>query len=61
MQLILDKLIEYMSSKDEELRDIASLGLKTVMTEIPAGSSLAATAASKLVPRLLGQIGDVRM
>ncbi|EPQ30131.1 uncharacterized protein PFL1_02248 [Pseudozyma flocculosa PF-1] len=58
MQSILDKLVEYVSSKDEELRDIAALGLKTVTAEIPAKSSFANTAALKLAPKLVTQIGD---
>jgi cullin-associated NEDD8-dissociated protein 1 len=59
LQVILDKLVEYISSKEEELRDIASLGLKTVMAEIPADSTLAARAGSNLTPKLLSQIADV--
>lgn len=59
MQVVLDKLVEYLSSKEEELRDIASLGLKTIMAELPAGSSVAANTNVKLVPRLLNQVNDV--
>ncbi|KAN0060779.1 hypothetical protein ACQY0O_007437 [Thecaphora frezii] len=58
MQAILDKLVEYISSKDEELRDIAALGLKTVTAEIPAKSNFANTAALKLAPKLVSQLGD---
>ena len=59
LQIILDKLVEYISSKEEELRDIASLGLKTVMAGIPADSVLAAKAGNNLTPKLLNQIADV--
>jgi cullin-associated NEDD8-dissociated protein 1 len=59
LQVILDKLVEYISSKEEETRDIASLGLKTVMAEIPTESVLAARAGSNLMPKLLNQIADV--
>jgi len=59
LQVILDKLVEYISSKEEELRDIASLGLKTVMAEIPVDSTLAARAGNNLTPKLLNQIADV--
>lgn len=58
MQTIVDRLVEYVSSKEEDLRDIASLGLKTVMAEVPADSELAVSAGNKLVPRLLAQISD---
>lgn len=59
MQVILDKLVEYISSKEEELRDIASLGLKTVIQEIPSDAHLANKASSSLTPKLLNQIADV--
>lgn len=59
LQVILDKLVEYISSKEEELRDIASLGLKTVMAEIPTDSTMAAKAGNNLTPKLLNQIADV--
>ena len=59
LQVILDRLVAYISSKEEELRDIASLGLKTVMAEIPTDSSLAARAGNSLTPKLLSQISDV--
>ncbi|PWN51713.1 TIP120-domain-containing protein [Violaceomyces palustris] len=58
MQAIIDRLVEYISSKEEELRDIASLGLKTVIGEIPSESNLAHTASAKLAPKLIAQIGD---
>lgn len=61
LQIILDKLVEYISSKEEELRDIASLGLKTVMAEIPSDSVLAAKAGNNLTPKLLNQIADVSL
>ena len=56
--LILDRLVEFVSSKEEELRDIAALGLKTVTAEIPSRSNFAATAATKLTPKLISQIAD---
>ncbi|MCO5584991.1 hypothetical protein L7F22_038923 [Adiantum nelumboides] len=58
IRLIIDSLVEYISSKEDELRDIASLGLKTVMSQIPVEGDQAIMAADKLVPRLLSQISD---
>lgn len=58
VRLIIDTLVEYISSKEDELRDIASLGLKIVMGQIPVEGDQAIMAADKLVPRLLSQISD---
>ncbi|CAO1637772.1 unnamed protein product [Parajaminaea phylloscopi] len=58
MQVIIDQLVRFLSTKDEELRDIASLGLKTVVAEIPVGSTTAKSACDSLAPRLLEQLNE---
>lgn len=58
---IIERLVEYTDNvKDEGVRDIASLGLKTVVAEIRPTSSLAAAVCSKLVPKLIHQLESVR-
>ncbi|KIO24797.1 hypothetical protein M407DRAFT_244321 [Tulasnella calospora MUT 4182] len=56
LPLVVDKLVEFSGGKEEELRDIAGLALKTVVTEIPNEGTLAETACNKLVPQLLKQL-----
>ncbi|KAJ1035326.1 hypothetical protein NDA13_000746 [Ustilago tritici] len=58
MQNVIDTLIEYISSNNDELRDIAALALKTVTAQMPARSSYANTALNKLAPRLLSHVAD---
>ncbi|PWN43702.1 TIP120-domain-containing protein [Ceraceosorus guamensis] len=58
IQIIVDRLVEYISAKEEEQRDIAALGLKTVLAELPADSETAGIAGSKLAPKLLHQIAE---
>lgn len=45
--------------KREELRDIASIGLKTVVMEIPQDSPVASKIVGGLVPKLLQQFASV--
>ncbi|KAF9527112.1 armadillo-type protein [Crepidotus variabilis] len=56
MELVVDKLIEFSGGKDEELRDISALALKTITAELPPDGKIAASACAKLTPKLLGQI-----
>ncbi|KAL0945592.1 hypothetical protein HGRIS_014751 [Hohenbuehelia grisea] len=56
MEMVVDKLIEFSGGKDEELRDISGLALKTITAELPADGKIAASACAKLTPKLLGQI-----
>ncbi|KDQ17665.1 hypothetical protein BOTBODRAFT_172104 [Botryobasidium botryosum FD-172 SS1] len=56
MNIIVDKLIEYSGGKDEELRDIAGLALKTVTTELPQDAKITQKACAKLTPKLLLQL-----
>lgn len=56
MEIVVDKLIDFSGGKDEELRDISALALKTITAELPPDGKIAATACAKLTPKLLGQI-----
>ncbi|KAF8651023.1 hypothetical protein AX16_004957 [Volvariella volvacea WC 439] len=58
MELVVDKLIDFSGGKDEELRDIASLALKTITAELPPDGKIASTACAKLAPKLLGQLSN---
>ncbi|THG96420.1 hypothetical protein EW026_g5420 [Hermanssonia centrifuga] len=58
MVMVVDKLIDYSSSKDEELRDISGLALKTITAELPQDGTIAAKACEKLTPKLLVQLGN---
>ncbi|CAG8730030.1 22633_t:CDS:10, partial [Gigaspora rosea] len=53
---IIDKLCEYATQKKEELRDIAGIGLKTVIVEIPSNSPNAGSVVQRLIPKLLSQL-----
>ncbi|THH17136.1 hypothetical protein EW146_g3609 [Bondarzewia mesenterica] len=55
MEFVVDKLIEFSSSKDEELRDISGLALKTITSELPPDGAIAPKACAKLTPKLLTQ------
>ncbi|KAH7884046.1 armadillo-type protein [Phlebopus sp. FC_14] len=56
MELVVDSLIEFSVGKDEELRDISGLALKTITSELPPGGKIAGKACTKLTPKLLGQV-----
>ncbi|KAF8824090.1 hypothetical protein HHX47_DHR9000534 [Lentinula edodes] len=56
MELVVDKLIEFSGGKDQELRDISALALKTITAELPPDGRVAASACAKLTPKLLAQI-----
>ncbi|KAK7001853.1 Cullin-associated nedd8-dissociated protein 1 [Favolaschia claudopus] len=58
METVVDKLIDFSGGQDEELRDISGLALKTITAELPPDGKIAATACSKLTPKLLGQISN---
>ncbi|KAI0089964.1 TIP120-domain-containing protein [Irpex rosettiformis] len=61
MVMVVDKLIDFSSSKDEELRDIAGLALKTITAELPQEGKIAAKACEKLTPKLLAQLSSSSM
>ncbi|KAI0761177.1 ARM repeat-containing protein [Trametes elegans] len=56
MEFVVDKLIDFSAGKDEELRDIAGLALKTITAELPPEGKIAQKACEKLTPKLLGQL-----
>ncbi|PWN28611.1 TIP120-domain-containing protein [Jaminaea rosea] len=58
ISIIIDNLVKFISSKEEDLRDIASLALKTVVGSLPAGSTPARLAFDSLSPKLLSAVGD---
>ncbi|XP_069592324.1 cullin-associated NEDD8-dissociated protein 1-like isoform X2 [Ranitomeya imitator] len=60
VEMIVDTLCSNMLSEKEQLRDICSIGLKTVILELPAatsGSTLAANVCRKITGQLTGAIG----
>ncbi|CAG8564545.1 11595_t:CDS:10 [Paraglomus brasilianum] len=56
LQEIVDRLCDYTTQKKDELRDIAGIGLKTVMIELPNNPNLVNNILSRLVPRLIQQL-----
>jgi cullin-associated NEDD8-dissociated protein 1 len=56
--VITDRLVQLSTEKEEGTRDIASLGLKTVVGEIKPSSSLASTVSTRLVPKLIDQLNQ---
>ncbi|KAK4702038.1 hypothetical protein P7C70_g4189, partial [Phenoliferia sp. Uapishka_3] len=56
IQIIIDRLVAFTASKDEGVRDIASLGLETVVSEITPGTPLASIACAKLAPKVIAQV-----
>lgn len=57
---IIDTLITYSAAvKDDQLRDLANLGLRTVIREIQPGTDLSkAATVGKLVPKLVDQLSQ---
>lgn len=60
MVVIVDRLVQLSTEKEEGTRDIASLGLKTVVGEIKPSSTLAQTVSTRLVPKLIDQLKQAR-
>ncbi|KPV73776.1 uncharacterized protein RHOBADRAFT_54955 [Rhodotorula graminis WP1] len=58
IQTIIDRLVQFTASKDEGVRDIASLGLKMVVANIQPDSPLAQTCCTKLAPEVVKQLAD---
>ncbi|KAF7297547.1 Cullin-associated nedd8-dissociated protein 1 [Mycena kentingensis (nom. inval.)] len=58
MELVVDKLIDFSGGKDDELRDISSLALKTITAELPSDGKIAASTCAKLTPKLLNQVAN---
>uniref|UniRef100_A0A6Q2YTV2 TATA-binding protein interacting (TIP20) domain-containing protein n=1 Tax=Esox lucius TaxID=8010 RepID=A0A6Q2YTV2_ESOLU len=57
VETMVDKLCSNMMSDKEQLRDISSMGLKTVIAELPACLSLTANICKKITSQLIGAIG----
>ncbi|EIN13285.1 ARM repeat-containing protein [Punctularia strigosozonata HHB-11173 SS5] len=60
LDLVIDKLIEFSAGKDEELRDISGLALKTITSELPADKSITSKACYKLAPKLVSQLSNTK-
>ncbi|EPQ61385.1 hypothetical protein GLOTRDRAFT_30890 [Gloeophyllum trabeum ATCC 11539] len=60
MDFVIDQLIEFSSGKDDELRDISGLALKTITSELPPSGQIAGKACAKLAPRLLQQLSNAQ-
>ncbi|OBZ78570.1 Cullin-associated NEDD8-dissociated protein 1 [Grifola frondosa] len=58
MEYVVDKLIDFSAGKDEELRDISGLALKTITAELPPDGKIATKACERLTPKLLGQLAN---
>ncbi|KAF9934606.1 Cullin-associated NEDD8-dissociated protein 1 [Linnemannia zychae] len=56
LQQIVDNLCAFVSQDKEDLREIASIGLKTVIVHVPVNSIVAVNVCKRLVPRLLTQL-----
>ncbi|ORZ05672.1 armadillo-type protein [Lobosporangium transversale] len=56
LQQIVDNLCAFVSQDKEDLREIASIGLKTVIVQVPVNSVVAVNVCKRLVPRLLSQL-----
>lgn len=60
LQDMIEQLCYLVAQKEQaSLREVASLGLKMVVMEIPPGTVEGAYLSSKLVPKLLVQLNDV--
>ncbi|XP_030633653.1 cullin-associated NEDD8-dissociated protein 2 [Chanos chanos] len=60
VEMMVDTLCTNMVSDKEQLRDISSMGLKTVIAELPpasAGKSLTANVCKKITSQLIGALG----
>ncbi|KAF1542725.1 Cullin-associated NEDD8-dissociated protein 1, partial [Eudyptula albosignata] len=60
VEIIVDTLCTNMLSDKEQLRDISSIGLKTVISELPpasTGSAMTANVCKKITAQLTGAIG----
>ncbi|KAE8220675.1 hypothetical protein CF319_g5835 [Tilletia indica] len=58
VQIMIERLVETINAKEEESRDIASLGLKTLTAEVRSDTSLPNVFCTRIVPKLLGYVRD---
>ncbi|KAL7749659.1 hypothetical protein RI367_004887 [Sorochytrium milnesiophthora] len=62
LQEVTDKLCVFLIQDErEELRDIASIGLKTVIVEFSTDSPIAANLCRRLLPKLLEQLASAKV
>ncbi|KAK0538159.1 hypothetical protein OC835_001516 [Tilletia horrida] len=54
VQAMIERLVDTINAKEEESRDIATLGLKTLTAEIRADTMLPNMLCTRTIPRLLG-------
>lgn len=58
MSFVISQLVEFIASQEEELRSIASLALKTLISAVPPQSNIARYSCTSLAPKLLNQVSD---
>jgi cullin-associated NEDD8-dissociated protein 1 len=58
METVVNRLIDFSGGKDDELRDVAALALKTITSELPSDAKIAPSACAKLTPKLLTRVSD---
>lgn len=58
---IIDNLCSHLEKAGSSHRDVATLGLKSVITELTSASGAAKTIGKKLTPRILKTASDVRL
>ncbi|CAD6892675.1 unnamed protein product [Tilletia controversa] len=58
VQTMIERLVETINAKEEESRDIASLGLKTLTAEVRADTALPNVFCTRIVPKLLAYVRD---
>ncbi|RUS33043.1 hypothetical protein BC938DRAFT_473352 [Jimgerdemannia flammicorona] len=59
LQDVVDKLCNFAAQQEvEELRDIASIGLKTIIVEIPVNSPIGNNVTKRVLPRLITLISN---
>ncbi|KAI8610490.1 hypothetical protein BC830DRAFT_1145534 [Chytriomyces sp. MP71] len=50
---MVDRLCDLLVQKKDELKDIAAIGLKTVVVEVPPNSQVSKNVVKRLVPKLI--------
>ncbi|PFH48269.1 hypothetical protein AMATHDRAFT_65821 [Amanita thiersii Skay4041] len=59
MELIIDRLVVLSGGKEGELRDISTLALKNIASELPIDTKVSSVACARLTPKLLGQLENL--
>ncbi|KAJ3288946.1 Cullin-associated NEDD8-dissociated protein 1 [Rhizoclosmatium sp. JEL0117] len=58
IQEIVDQLCNLLVQKKDELKDIAAIGLKTVVLEVPVNSQVSKNVVKRLVPKLIALLSN---